>query len=150
MKFDSWLVDLKIPRDGYRVVMLMPLVYVAWADGKVQPKERATILRIAAEHGLLDHGGREALERWLTVAPTEAQLKSDLRLLNELCRSREAQDFDGDGVQLLLAWCQDVADAAGGVLGLVSPRKEAELTALKTIAAELEIHSAKHWRSLVS
>jgi len=38
-------------------------------------------------------------------------------------------------VQLLLAWCQDVADAAGGMLGLKSARTDAERDALKTIAA---------------
>jgi tellurite resistance protein len=152
LNFDSWLAELKIPREAYRVVMLMPLVYVAWADGKVQSKERATILKIAEEHGLLDHGGREALERWLTIAPTKAQLRADLKLLNELCKSEQrlAREFDGDGVQLLLAWCQDVADAAGGMLGLVSARKEGELAALKTISAELDIRSARHWQSLVS
>ena len=36
MKIDVVLAELKIPREAYRVIMLMPLVYVAWADGKIQ------------------------------------------------------------------------------------------------------------------
>ena len=31
MKIDAVLEELKIPREAYRVIMLMPLVYVAWA-----------------------------------------------------------------------------------------------------------------------
>jgi tellurite resistance protein len=57
MKVDTWLAELKIPREAYRVVMLLPLVYVAWADGKIQSQERKLIMRIAEERGLLDHGG---------------------------------------------------------------------------------------------
>jgi hypothetical protein len=152
MKVDTWLAELKIPREAYRVVMLLPLVYVAWADGKIQSQERKLIMQIAAERGLLENGGREALEHWLSVPPSPAQLKSNLKILNELCRcsDRMGQEFDADGVQLLLAYCQDVADAAGGVLGLVSPRRESETTALKMIAATLDIRSAKHWQALVS
>ena len=151
MNIDDWLADLKVPREAYRVVMLLPLVYVAWADGKVQGPERAVILRIAREKGLLDNGGAEALERWLSEAPSKAQLKADLKILNELGRSREsiARDFGADDEQLLLAWCQDVADAAGGLLGLLSARHEAEHAALKTIAAALDLGNAKNWRAVL-
>jgi hypothetical protein len=107
------------------------------------------ILRIAREKGLLDDGGAEALERWLSEAPSKAQLKADLKILNELGRSREsiAKDFGADDEQLLLAWCQDVADAAGGLLGLRSARLDSERAALKTIAAALDVGGAKNWRA---
>jgi tellurite resistance protein len=149
MNIDDWLAELKVPREAYRVVMLLPLIYVAWADGKVQGPERAVILRIAREKGLLDDGGAEALERWLSEAPSKAQLKADLKILNELGRSREsiAKDFGADDEQLLLAWCQDVADAAGGLLGLRSARLDSERAALKTIAAALDVGGAKNWRA---
>jgi hypothetical protein len=152
MKIDSWLVELKIPREAYRVLSLLPLVYVAWADGKIQREERKLILQIAAGRGMLENGGRETLERWLSVAPTPAELKTNLAILNELSRGRGemADSFDSDGLQLLLAWCQDVADAAGGMLGLVPARREPELVALKSIAAALDIRNAKGWQALAS
>ncbi len=152
MKIDSWLAELKIPREAYRVVTLLPLVYVAWADGKIQQEERKLILQIAAERGMLESGGREILERWLTIAPSPTELKTNLTILNELSRGRGemADSFDADGLQLLLAWCQDVADAAGGMLGLVPARRESELVALKSIAAALDIRNAKGWQALTS
>ena len=56
----------------------------------------------------------------LTGRPSQRQLKVDIAVLNELARSdrRFAAEFGADEEQLLLAWCQDVADAAGGLLGL--------------------------------
>ena len=151
MNIDSWLAELKVPRDAYRVVVLLPLVYVAWADGKIDAPEKALILRIAREQGLLHHGGEEALEYWLAMRPSDAQLKADLAFLSELCRSDHplARDFGSDDLQLLLAWCQDVADATGGMLGLRSARSEGELSALKKIAAALDLTNAKHWHAIL-
>lgn len=152
MNIEALLKELKIPRDAHRLVMLLPLVYVAWADGKIQAEERKLVMRIATEKGMLDNGGRETLELWLTAPPTDAQLKANLVALNELCRSHHqaAREFDADSEQLLLAWCQDVADAAGGLLGLRSARHAAEAEALKKISAALDVGSAKKWRALLA
>jgi hypothetical protein len=146
---EGWLKELKVPREAYRVVSLLPLVYVAWADGKVQAAERNVILGIARERGLLENGGEASLERWLSVPPTQQQLKTDLKALNELARSdsRLADEFGADDEQLMLAWCQDVADAAGGLLGLRKPRTESETAALKTIAGALDIRNSRQWRA---
>jgi hypothetical protein len=150
MDIDRWLRELKVPREAYRVVSLLPLVYVAWADGKIQKSERDVILRIARENGLLAHGGEDALARWLTDPPTRQQLQADLAALNELARKDHGSLTGASGAdeeQLLLAWCQDVADAAGGMLGLGRARTDAETAALKTIAATLDMSNASQWRA---
>ena len=149
MNIETALERLHISAGSYQLVMLLPLVYVAWADGRVQDKERAMILRIAEEHGLLANGGDATLERWLSIAPTEDQLRSDLAILNQLCSSegRLGQGFDGDFETLLLAWCQDVADAAGGLLGLRRARHPDETQALRRIASALGGRSTKQWKA---
>jgi tellurite resistance protein len=151
VNIDSWLKELKVPREAYRVVSLLPLAYVAWADGKIQKAERDLIMRIAKERGLLEHGGADALERWLSEPPSKAQLKKDLGVLNDLARDERlmGDELGADQVQLLLAWCQDVADAAGGLLGLKKARTEGEAAALKTIASALDVRSARQWRAFV-
>ena len=58
-----------------------------------------------------------------------------------------ADEFGADDEQLMLAWCQDVADAAGGLLGLRKPRTESETAALKTIAGALDIRNSRQWRA---
>jgi hypothetical protein len=84
------------------------------------------------------------------VAPTEAQLKTDLKIMNELSRgdSRRGRGFDADSEILLLAWCQDVADAAGGLLGLRAARRPSEAEALKKVSAALEISNSRNWNAL--
>jgi hypothetical protein len=151
VNIDSWLKELKVPREAYRVVSLLPLAYVAWADGKIQKAERDLIMSIAKERGLLDHGGGDALERWLSEPPSKSQLQENLRVLNDLARSDHlmGDEFDADQGQLLLAWCQDVADAAGGLLGLKTARSDGETAALKTIASTLDVRSARQWRAFV-
>ena len=149
MDLEGWLKDLRVPREAYRVVSLLPLVYVAWADGKIQKGERDLILQIARERGMLDHGGEDTLSRWLSEPPSKQQLRTDLAALNELARSdrKLQEEFGADEEQLLLAWCQDVADAAGGLLGLKSARTDAENAALKTIAGALDMRNATQWRA---
>jgi uncharacterized tellurite resistance protein B-like protein len=149
LNVDTWLANLRVPREAYRVVMLLPLVYVAWADGKMHKTERRLILNIAKDKGLLEHGGAEALERWLTDPPSDAQLAADLQVLKNLTLSADeiAKDFGADEQQQLLAWCQEVADAAGSLLGLSSPRAESELAALQTIATALDVTSAQSLRT---
>ena len=45
----------------------------------------------------------------------------------------------------------EIKDAAGGMLGLRSPRTDAELYALKTVAAALDLRSADpNWRDALS
>jgi len=152
LKIDAWLAELKIPRENYRLVMMLPMVYVAWADGRIQAAERKLILQIAADRNLLEKGGLETLEQWLSVAPSATRLQTDLAILNELCssRSKAEDEFDADCSQLLIAYCQDVADAAGGMLGLKSARNESEQAALKLIATALDISTARNWRARLS
>jgi uncharacterized membrane protein YebE (DUF533 family) len=70
MDIEGWLKELRVPREAYRIVSLLPLVYVAWADGKIQSQERNLILSIAKDRGLLENGGEQALERWLSDRPS--------------------------------------------------------------------------------
>lgn len=151
-RIKQWLYRLDIPEECHRMTALLPLVYIAWADGSVQRSERAVILAVAEEQGWVANGGRAVLERWLSEPPTPAQLETSLALLKELGRGsdKSTRGYDADELQLLLAWCQDVADAAGGMLGLRPPRQDGELAALRTIAASLEIERATNWRAVFS
>ena len=94
---------------------LTPLVYVAWADGKLQKKERQAVLDAAAERGMASEVVA-VLEQWLEEQPPEvllaawkeymAALVSDLDV-EEIHRMRER----------ILDGAHRVAGAAGGILG---------------------------------
>lgn len=141
--------ELGVDKSAHKVLGLLPLVYVAWADGKVQRAERESILHAASEMGWLEGGGDAVLERWLSAPPTEAQLRAGIAILNHLGKD-QAGDVDADDLHMLLLLCKDVAEAAGGLFGLGGAQSTKEISALETIAEALDIKNAKGWRALQS
>ena len=100
MDMEGWLKELRVPREAYRVVSLLPLVYVAWADGKIQKSERDLILHIARERGMLDHGEdpREAVVREVLAAGTRAT-RPDLITFQETLVTPGYDQAAEDGAQ---------------------------------------------------
>jgi hypothetical protein len=150
MDLDATLKELGVDKSAARVVGLLPLVYVAWADGKVQKAERESILHAAREMGWLEGGGDAVLERWLTTRPTDAQLKTGIALLNHLAKDKAYDGLDADDLQMLLLLCRDVANSAGSFFGIGRAQSDEEIAALESIALSLDIKNAKRWRALQS
>lgn len=99
--------------DSARIFDLMPLVHVAWADGKIQRKERAAILRILETRGI--HPGTEAfsmMESLLEERPSDAYMKQSLEVL------RQVTGGLSDRAQSIVDMCIEVAASSGGMLGL--------------------------------
>lgn len=148
MDLEGTLKELGVDKSAAKVVGLLPLVYVAWADGKVQKAEREQILHAAQELGWLEGGGEAVLERWLTTRPTEAQLHAGIALLNHLSKDKAHPHLDSDDLHLLLLLCKDVAESAGSFLGIGSAQSDKEIEALESIAIALDIKNAKGWKRL--
>jgi hypothetical protein len=148
MDVDAALNELGVDKTAARVIGLLPLVYVAWADGKIQRAERESIRRAAEKMGWLEGGGADVLERWLTTRPTDEQLKTGVALLNHLAKDKEYDRLGADDLRMLLLLCQDVADSAGSFLGIGRARSDEEIAALESIALSLDIKNAKGWRAL--
>jgi hypothetical protein len=142
------LAKLGIDREDHRVLALLPLVHIAWADGTVQRAERALITKTAREMGWLAGGGEKVLERWLAAPPTEEEVKIGTELLEHLARTEGelGDQYSGDSMRHLLLLCEDVGRAAGRMFGLRDGRSAEELRALETIAQALDVKNAKGWR----
>lgn len=126
---------LGIPADQWRLIALLPLVEVAWADERIQEAERDLILTVAAEHGVLTTGWH-LLGPWLTERPSQAFLDQARRLLVLLADRHRGIGSDAPVGLLgdLRARCEEVAAAAGGLLGLawtIDPRERAALDAIR-------------------
>jgi tellurite resistance protein len=97
---------------------LLPAIQVAWADGTIQERERALILKLADESGLA--ADAEAMARitgWLATPPTDQEMRLALDELRALDPSHE----QGGRV---LEWAQAVARADGGILGFGAISKD--------------------------
>lgn len=98
-------------------ISLVPLVLVAWADGKVESEEREQILQSARDQGIaIDTPAATLLEHWLSSKPK--------RQLGETWKHFITAVISQMGVESrktlrndLIARATAVARASGGVLG---------------------------------
>jgi hypothetical protein len=129
------LLELGIHAETVAALSLVPLVEVAWADGKLDPKERRAILDHLPNAGIAAgstaHG---LLEAWLERPP-------DRKLLDawtQLVKGISAQVSPDEAARLqadLLQRARMVASASGGVLGIGSKVSSAEAAKLAQLEA---------------
>lgn len=112
--------------DSARVLDVLPLVHVAWADGKIQPAERAAVLAVLEERNIeRASDARLLIETLLETRPSETYLAQSLQLLHLLARSTGADPTS------VVELCTRVAEASGALFGIGSKvtAKERELIA---------------------
>lgn len=126
------LVELDIKPEIVAALAAVPLVEVAWADGKIDPAERETVLTHARTQGIAPGSIEHALlERWLEHRPEPRLLEAWQSYIQGLCErlapAERAQLRDE-----LLRSTRSTAAAAGGWLGLgsISAREQAMLDRL--------------------
>jgi tellurite resistance protein len=127
------LVDLGLTAETALALGLVPLVEVAWADAKLEPKERDVLLKVAAEYGVDPrHPSYALLEGWLQHRPRPQMAE----LWSEYIGAIVARLDESERVAMrdrMLGRARRVAEAAGGILGLgrkVSPEEETVLAQL--------------------
>src|SRR5690606_12231677 len=113
---------------------LYPLVRVAWADGSVSEAERDAVLRAAADEGIAeDTPNYQLLQGWLEDCPDSALQEAWQNYARAL-----AQELDATHLATvrnsMLQRARQVADAAGGFLGLGNRISKAEELALLDLA----------------
>ena len=132
------LASMGIDDLSFRVLPLLPLVRVAWADGEISDAEREVIETTAQNQYGLGVEGRRVLNNWLTYPPSERSLRRGELALRAI--AEKSNDFDlGENVlKDALKLSRSVAKATGGLWGLGAIGKE-EKAALKDLAAQLDV-----------
>jgi hypothetical protein len=126
------LLDLGVDAEAIAALELVPLVEVAWADGKLDERERTAVLRAAREAGVTeDQPGFALLEGWLRQAPEPHLLETWSAYVSGLCEQL-APEARRKFREQLLGRTRAVAEAAGGFLGIgkVSAEEQAVLATL--------------------
>lgn len=145
------LKKLGISEDNYRVLSLLPLVLVAWSDGKVQPAEQKRILEVARNNGLSSYGGGGVLEGWINEQPSQEYYDLGFKLLIELARRDRGvgADMNAETLRDLIDMSFNIATAAGGLFGKVWTISPSERAALDTVASTLSIDDGQSWKELL-
>ena len=124
------LLGLEVEPEAMAAITLVPLVVVAWADRQVQAPEREAIMEAAQASGVPPKDGRyPVLEYWLSERPGPELFEAWQHYVAALCRQltpHEIEELKHD----LLGRARNIAQAAGGILGLGSKISRAEQSAL--------------------
>jgi hypothetical protein len=122
--------------DNLGLLHLIPLVEVAWAEGEVTPRERELVLALAARRGISpDSQGYRQLTGWLDTCPDADFFETAYQAIRAMMAqqdpdAREATEHD------LIEWATRIAEATGGILGIV-PACRDERECIKSISAKL-------------
>lgn len=113
-------------------LVFLPVVWVAWADGTIEPKERELILSLAERHVTLGPEGARVLDNWLSFVPDKARVERAAALLVALdMRARTGAHGD------IVDFCHQVASAAGSLFGrIAAPEREAMELVARSLAVE--------------
>jgi hypothetical protein len=136
--FLNRLVGLGVSPQTALSLALTPLLFVAWADGKLDDREREAILKAARERGVAaDRLGRKLLKDGLAHKPDPQLLSSWKAYVGRLwgCFTPdEAWKMRSN----LLGSAREVAEAAGGILGLTSKISAEERRVLEDLEKILD------------
>lgn len=111
------LQDLGYRDTTIRLLHLVPLVQIAWAEDGVSLDERKAIIDIAAARGVTpDTEAYKQLTKWLDERPAEELFKDSLRAIRILLEAlpddkRDATRHD------LVEYCTQIARVSGGFMG---------------------------------
>jgi hypothetical protein len=112
------LMELKVTPSTLASMAVVPLVAVAWADRRVDDKERDAILRSAEGSGIgrgtVDYG---LLEAWLKARPPASLLTAWIHYTEGLIETLTLEERQRLKTELL-SRARAVAEAAGGFLGI--------------------------------
>ena len=115
------LVAADITGETLTALVLIPVVLVAWADGKMAEKERIAILAASEIRGVVaESAGHALLVSWLDELPDRAALSDAWTGYTRLVIDRLHDNARSQFRSAVLDRARRVALAAGGILGLLS------------------------------
>jgi hypothetical protein len=112
------LEGLGLESDVLVMLTLYPLIAVAWADGRVDARERKVVLDAADRAGVTRGGlNHRLLEFWLSEIPNPALFDLWKRYARAVSDTM-GRDWESKLAEQVLSLCQRVALASGGFLAL--------------------------------
>ena len=133
------LIELGIGPETVLALTLIPLTAVAWADGKLEDRERDAITKAAEEKGISPGtAGHQLLETWLSRRPDQELFESwkkYVRGIWETFDDEERRKMRKTTLDRALA----VAESAGGFLGLTSKVSASERAVIKELEQVLRV-----------
>lgn len=127
------LIDHGISEETVAAILLAPLVFVAWADGRVTDAERQTVIEIVSEYAQKDPAALVGvIEQWLDDRPSE-ELWDAWKSYIEALRERSSGTAMAMLSEKLLEHASRVAEASTSFLSFnrIAAEKQQALDQLR-------------------
>jgi hypothetical protein len=132
------LVELNIRPEIAASIALLPLIEVAWADGKVDEKEKAAVLEAASDSFVSKKSPDfTLLEQWLKHKPGPKIMDAWGHYIEGLCgelTAHQKKTLKSD----LIGHAKKIAKAAGGFLGLGKKISDAEQQVIEKLESAFD------------
>jgi hypothetical protein len=143
------LEKLGIPPNDFRVLKLLPLIYVAWADGTIEPEQQQRIHDFAMRNYDLSAAGVAILNRWLTRRPTHEYIEEGLHDIYLLAQAEDDIEVDFSELPGLLSYAEAVGRSTARALDRPEGISKKSDDALEKVARELHIDHGESWAKLL-
>lgn len=143
------LDHLGIDASNYKVLKLLPLVYVAWTSGTLSAEREERLVDLAHNHFAIGEAGERILRTWLRQRPKKAYFMEGLHDLLLLASASDEAEFELDELPGLLAHAEAIARTTAEAMDAPTAVTEAEERALAVIARELGVDQGESWAALI-
>jgi len=143
------LKHLDVGPASYKVLKLLPLVYVAWAEGKLTPERAIRLIDLAHNHFQIGADGERVLRGWLAHRPDTAYFREGLHDILLLAYAPDEWGFDVDELPGLLAHAEAIARTTARAMDAPTAVSPMEDRALSEIARELGVDRGESWSALM-
>jgi hypothetical protein len=121
------LAGMGFTPDTVKLLPLVPVIEMAWAEGGVTAAERKMVIEVARARGIEEGSPADhQLAQWLDRQPEQSVYERARRLIGALFASGGRFEITPDDV---LKYCEAIAEASGGIFGIgrVSSEERATL-----------------------
>lgn len=143
------LTDLGIDSENFRVLKLLPLVYVAWADGKIEHVERERLEDIALNRFYVGKSGAAMLSAWLGSRPELDYFQRGLDHLFRVAQEEHEPLIHPEELHELLLHAESIARATANALDAPTAVTPEEEDALAEIARVLGVDNGVSWARML-
>jgi hypothetical protein len=113
------LQELGFTADTVSLLPLVPVLELAWAEGGITAAERQMLVSLARSRGIAEGSAADhQLTAWMASRPAPGVFSKAGRLISALLASGSADAAKGLTADRLVAYCEQIASASGGLLGL--------------------------------
>lgn len=144
------LSRLGLTPNNFHALRVLPLLYVAWSNGKIGEIERDQILAFARTELDLNSDAMRLIHQWLNSPPSDRTMREGIACLNRLAQAPDQPDLGHDEL-LQTLWAAEAMTRRVAILtGQAYEPSPEQQDALLILAEKLGIDYGVSWFELLS